>query len=141
MIDYRLVPYVGALPITFGMSPTEVAAIAGRPSAVGTTYPNPTEEQRGPIFVRYSPEDQKVLEIAFLPSAELTYQGVDLFGCDDRIGFLSKSDQPLAVVGVVVFLRLGITMTGFHDHDDSQKAIVAFARGGMDAFRADMKPL
>jgi hypothetical protein len=31
-------------------------------------------------------------------------------------------NEPLTAFGFVVFLRLGITMTGFHDNDISQRA-------------------
>jgi len=141
MPDFLLFPYVGARPILFDMSVPDVERVVGPPVSVGTTYYGKREEWRGPVSIRYSKFDQRVIDIAFLPQARLFYEGVDLFRKDDLIGFLSQYDQPYESVGFVVFLTLGITVTGFHDNDESQKAIVAFKNGRMDEFRGDLTPL
>jgi hypothetical protein len=141
MNEYALAPYVGALPIMFGMGPLEVATLVGPADTVGDTCHDDREEVRGPLMIRYSSQSSQVVEIAFLPSATLLYKGVDLFTKADVIRFLAQYDRPLEIVGFVVFMNLGITMTGFHDNDASQKAIVAFSKGRMDEFRNDLTPL
>jgi hypothetical protein len=141
MIDFTLVPYVGARPITFDMSQFEVEGIVGPPASVETNDFGETEERRGPLTIRYSTQDLKVVEIAFLPQGRLFYQGVGLFQKADVITFLSQYDRPFEIVGFVVFLELGITLTGFHDNDESQKAITVFREGRWDDCRGQLTPL
>ena len=43
-------------------------------------------------------------------------------------------------VGFIVFLGLGLTLTGFHDGNDSQRAVTAFARGRWDHLRSKLRP-
>ncbi len=82
-----------------------------------------------------------MVEIAFLPAAHLFFQGVDLFRHGQLIEFLSQCDQPFENVGFVAFFKLGISVTGFHDDDDSQKAIVVYRAGRIDDWRSRFRPL
>jgi hypothetical protein len=41
-------------------------------------------------------------------------------------------DQPYEDVGYIIFYKLGIAVTGFHDNDESQKAITIFEEGYWD---------
>jgi hypothetical protein len=141
MIDFNLVPYVGADPITFEMSPPAVENIIGPPISVGTNDYGEREEWRDSLIVRYSNRDSRVVEITFRPNARLLYKGVDLFQKEAVISFLSQYDRPFEIVGFVVFLDLGILMTGFHDNDESQKAITVFRKGRMDQFRGQLARL
>lgn len=141
MVDYELVPYVGAPPVTFDLSPTAVERLIGPPTSVGENDYGEREERRGPLIVRYSTQDSKVVEITFTPLARLYYEGVGLFQKTDVISFLSQYDQPFEFVGFVVFLDLGMAVAGFHDDDESQKSITVFRKGHWDEFRAELTPL
>jgi len=141
MNDYILVPYVGAIPITFAMVPADVEKEVGPPDDVGTNNLTEREERRGPLVIRYSKIDGKVVEIALLPAANIVFQGRNLFRTDNLVNFLSQYDRPFEFVGFVVFLALGITVTGVHDNDESQKAITVFRSGRWDEFRNELVPL
>jgi hypothetical protein len=141
MSSFLLDPYIGALPVTFNMSPEDVSHILGAPDSVRLNKASERDERRGPVAIRYSSNDHKVVEISFLPTAHVFLQGEDLFRNDNAIGFVSQYDRPLEFVGFVVFLDLGITLAGFHDKDDSQKAISAFRKGRWDKFRDRLSPL
>ena len=44
-------------------------------------------------------------------------------------------------VGFWVFLAIGVTSTGYHDGDRSQRAVTVFPRGGYsEEFLAETKP-
>jgi hypothetical protein len=71
----------------------------------------------------------------------VTVRGVNVFSGPDAFPKLCRMDgAPQEVVGFIVLLSLGITMTGFHDFDEAQKAVTAFARGRLDFAKPDMKP-
>lgn len=138
--DYQFIPGVGALPVTFEMSPGEVEAAIGPPDAVGTNYLGEREEDRGPTKVHYSLGDTKVAEIGFLPQVHVAFEGVDLFRRPDPIQLLAQRADPFECLGVIVFPKLGISLSGFHDRDESQKAITVFRPGRWDEFRDHMVP-
>jgi len=43
------------------------------------------------------------------------------------------------VVGFIVLLSLGVAFTGFHDDDESQKAVSVFGKGSYDDLQQKMK--
>ena len=51
-----------------------------------------------------------------------------------------KDGAPKIYMGFVIFLNLGLSLTGFHDDDISQLAFAAFARGTWDARLQKLKP-
>lgn len=129
---FTIDPYVGALPIKFGMTPDEVEAAigpAGRKS--GNSSMQEFVEKRSEIGIRvtYS-KDGGVVEIGFLPHAKLFFEGKSLFEERDPVGILKNIDnQPLESHGFLVFMNLGITETGFHDRDPGQRAFTVFKKG------------
>lgn len=46
---------------------------------------------------------------------------------------LALDPEPLEFVGFWFFLALGVTTTGYHDDDPSQRAVTVFVRGGKSA--------
>jgi hypothetical protein len=129
-------------PVTFDLIPADVEKRLGPPERVITNDEGQREERRGAIDIRYSTDDGKVVEIACVRGARLAYEDHDdLFERPHLIEFLMRFDPtPQEAMGFLVFLNLGITVTGFHDEDESQKAIVAFRRGRMDEFRSMFHP-
>ena len=141
MIEFTLAPYIGSLPITFEMSPADVEKVVGPATSIRTMASGKREERRRTFIVRYLEEDNKVVEITFLPAAILMYQGQNLLKTDDVIGFLSKRDMPFEHVGFVIFFQLGLMVTGFHDNDDSQKAMTVVRKGMLDRLKGRAIPL
>lgn len=91
------------------------------------------------LLVSVSPSTG-VVEVGIRPLARPTISGIEVFASPQALRRLSECDgAPHEVVGFLVFLNLGITVTGLHDGDQSQRAVTAFARGRWDDV-GGMKP-
>jgi hypothetical protein len=133
---FTLEPYVGATPVRFGMTASEVKQVLGPPSQVSSNYLGEQEESRDGVKIRYSKEDQTVVELSFLPTVNLIFDSKNLFQQTDPIRIIVGFDpDPYEWVGFVIFLALGVTITGYHDSDLAQRSITVFSRGRWDAYR------
>jgi hypothetical protein len=122
-------PFVGPLPLRFGMSPEEVASVVGAPSRVFPDFFKNRTETRPGLSLGYDATSGRLVEAVF-PSVGLHFHGVDLFVVDDAIAFLRQFDPaPQIAVGMVFFVDLGLRLSGFHDNDESQRAIGVVATG------------
>jgi hypothetical protein len=54
--------------------------------------------------------------------------------------FLALDPEPVEFVGFWNFLRIGVTTTGYHDDDESQRAITVFPHAHVDYLLATAKP-
>jgi hypothetical protein len=140
-MTFVLRPYIGADPLSFDMDSFAVAAVLGPPQAVKINRLGERAENRRGVGIRYSAADGKVAEIGLVPSESLVFEGHDLLHNPDPVGVLMTFDPvPLESVGFLVFLELGVTLTGFHDDDVSQQAATIFRRGRWDDVRSRMVP-
>tara|TARA_R110000824_G_scaffold112460_2_gene261658 strand:+ start:838 stop:1293 length:456 start_codon:yes stop_codon:yes gene_type:complete len=124
-------PYVSAGSFSFGATYEYVVSDLGEPWS--------KEKNRlGETVVRYDGfgatiSSHGVVEAYFLPETEVSLQGVDVFGDPKAFRELCALDgNPKECMGFIVLLKLGVTMTGFHDGDEAQKAITAFEKGRWD---------
>lgn len=141
LVIFDIEPFEAAGPIRFGMTHSEVHALLGDPIRQARNRRGELDETWGPVSLRYDAENGKVVEVGLVPPAIATYKGRDLFASLDPIRLLEADDPaPMEHVGFIVFLSLGITLTGVHDGDDSQKALTAFARGRWDHLRPKLRP-
>jgi hypothetical protein len=93
------------------------------------------------VSVRYS-KDGGVVELSLVPTGTLLFHGADLLKEADPIGVLLGTDpDPFEWVGFVVFLAVGVALTGYHDGDHAQRAITAFAPGRWDGYRDHFSPM
>jgi len=122
------------------MTPEEVAALIGDPDRV---FPDPfgnRSELRSGYSLGYDANSGQLTEAVFSKS-ELLFHGVNLFAVDNVIDFLRKHDaSPQTAVGVIFFLKLGLSLTGFHDGEDDQKSISVTRKGHWDEFLEDFVP-
>ena len=145
MADYfEILPLLGVGPLRFGMSPAEVAAQLGPPDISRRTMLKKLGESRGWIATMYEKETDRLTEVGFSRFVEnLTYGGANIFKDPDRsvLQKLCKEDgEPYQAYGFVVLLNLGITLTGFHDGNEDQKACTVFARGTWGIEKDGLKP-
>ncbi len=133
-------PFVGPLPLRFGMAPEEVASLVGVPDRV---FPDPFDnrsESRSGYSLGYDANSAQLSEAVF-STGELFFHGVNLFGVEDVIDFLRQFDpSPKTAVGIVFFLNLGLSLTGFHDGEEDQKSITVARKGHWDEFVEDFVP-
>ena len=126
--------YEGVGPIKFGMSDVSVREIMGTPDHVQKNMEKGTHEFYGKCSIIYSKEG-KVVEITFSPGIKVFYDGKNLFD-HDTLDHLTKLDnQPYECLGFILFLKLGIFLSGFHDDDESQKAVGFFQKGHWDGIK------
>ena len=133
--SFEIQPHDSVGCVRFGMPPLEVhAAIGTPPRRRVRNRRGEWEELWGGIKVTYSKEDERAVEIHVMPPAEALLGGKDLLRADDPVSLLLPYDsRPLGAVGVVLFLKVGIAVTGFGSPgDDSDKAVGVFARGRWD---------
>lgn len=137
---FEIKPYQGAGPLQFGMKQDEVAAAVGTPVLVRKTRGGDTEMRYPDYAVRLGGADQAVAEIGFSPRAKVIVEGIDVFGDQDAFDKLIQLDgEPLESLGIIVLMKLGVSLTGFHDADADQKSIGAFRRGRWDEAKGGLK--
>jgi len=137
--SFDIQPFVGALPIAFGMHRSEVHAILGSPEVLGSgrSTKGTSDSWLGSrITVRYNLE-WTVVHVGFcLGEYELKLLGTVLWNPsaqpDPNPELLRLDPAPREVLGFLVFTRLGVTTTGYHDDDESQRALTIFPRGTWD---------
>jgi len=126
------------------MIPTEVEQILGAPDQVSTNHLKQRVEFRSFMNLAYTAgQQEKLCHIGFGRQMEdITLNGINFFK-NQPIEVLKKlvsiDGTPLLYMGFIVFLDLGIALTGFHDNDASQKAVTVFEKGSWDKRIGKMK--
>ncbi len=140
----ELTSYFGVNSAKFGMSPAEIEGIFGVSDDISTDYLDQRVEFRSFMNVGYTHGEEKANHFGFGRQMKGTkYDGIFLFTEDPKIvlrKLVAADGGPLLDLGFIIFLKLGLTLTGFHDNDESQKAVTLFERGTYDDSLAEMKP-
>lgn len=138
---FDLQPYVGPLPIRFGMSEEQIVSLLGHPQARHLNRRQEPDWDYGEFSVRFGSGGEGVVEVGYLPEAELTLFGINLFG--DPMSFakvISINDDVFEDFGFIVIPSLGLTFTGFHEANEADKAITVFAKGRWDGRKSKLTP-
>jgi len=131
-MKFEIKPLIGVGAAEFGMNPIEIESILGPPRSATITARGELEEAREDIIVRYT--DKGVVEFAFFPEADLLLGNISIFNATDPVSVLLGYDPfPKECFGFLVFLKIGLTITGYHDGDSSQRAITSFTSGRWDS--------
>lgn len=140
-MNFVLNPYAEIGPLRFGMREQAVVDTIGRPQKAFTNRRGEPDFQYADFSIRLSTEERRLVEVGFYPSANFIVEGVDVFGDAGTLDKLLCLDSDVFEYhGFVVFFGLGLTLTGFHDGDESQKAATCFERGRWDHLKAEMRP-
>ncbi len=145
---FDIKPYLGTGDICIGMSKSEVDKVLGKADESSKSmFSNETKEFRfeNGLQVVYSETEKTVVEIScYRNIPNVTFNQVNVF---DEPGMkimkvLADADgSPLETVGIIVFQKLGVSITGFDDDDNpGGKSLTVFARGRMDEYLDDAKP-
>lgn len=144
---FDIKPYLGAGPLRFGKTRKQVEDVLSPPDKTKrTTFRNETQEFRRDNVLQtvYMAAEDTLVEISFYGNQSVAFEAMDLFQTPgtEVIRRLSEADgKPLETVGIVVFLKLGIAMTGLLQEDEpGQKSISVFAKGRWDSEIEDLKP-
>lgn len=140
-------PYAGAFPIEFGMPRAAVHRLLGPPAASHPVWDGSgtVDHYSNSGFNVGFDTTGRVNHIGFTPGGvELAIEGRALWTPaeqpDPNPVLLSLDPEPVEAVGFWFFLRLGVTSTGFHDDDSSDRAVTVFVRGGRNEVLADAQP-
>jgi hypothetical protein len=139
MRTFDIRPYLGALPITFGMRRPEVHALLGPPR---TTHPPNPWRGIGDWWEGANPSisydgAETVVHIGFSPGDfSLLLSGSPLWSPsghpDPNPSLLRLDPDPVEVHGFLVFNRIGVTTSGYHNDDENDLAITVYPRGAWD---------
>ncbi len=144
--NFTIHPYKGLGVLEFGMSPPVVASLIGKPDDIelddndGELREFRRESGFQTIF---SKQGASLIEMGFSSNIiELNFSGIEIFSEpeEDVIDKIVKIDgRPYFAYGFLVFLNIGISLSGFQHRDDSAKGVTIFAKGRWDAMREDLK--
>lgn len=134
---WEIVSFEAVGPIRFGMTPDEVAAIAGMPDrsrrGMRSGALNEFRGNRAPI-IRY--RENRVTEIeAFYDLGSVMFRGMDLFRTNGAamLHQLEKLNGGASLsVGIVLFERLGFTTGRLDEGPRTGHSVTAFAAGLWD---------
>ena len=144
-MEFKIDAYKKVGPLRFGMSQQEAEKAVGHIDRVVNT-PDGIIELYNFLFdvvAQVQKNSDQLIEVGFGHRAT----GVSL----NDIRFFEQSQQEVlselykidsnAFIGhgAIVFLNLGVSLTGFQSDDDNTRAITAFAKGGWDDIIPSMK--
>jgi hypothetical protein len=132
--------YKGINGFAFGSSEADAIAAFGEPVRRSTNRRQEKELHFSDFVLRFDATSGEFREVTLLPNCVGAING-NVIAWDDRfLCWLALEDHDLMeVLGFVLSLKLGISISGFHDEDESQKAIHAFRYGDWDMFRSRMQ--
>ena len=134
-------PYQSFGPLFLGQSKKEdCIEHLGDPTSI-QIFQSGQEYYYDSFIVRFSKENYVVYECTILPPMTVIINELELTW-DKK--FLQKAcsldGKPLNIFGFVVFLNLGIAVTGIHDDDKSQLAVTVFCKGAFDDLLSEAVP-
>lgn len=139
--EFKIVPYRSVGAIRFGFSLSEVNEETGAPISVTRNNEGELDYQYDEFSIRLSAKDEKVVEVGLVPPAVVRLDGIEIFRSPSAFEqLIARDGAPYEFYGFIVLLNLGITLTGFHDDDESQIAVTAFERGRWDELRSELRP-
>lgn len=141
-MKFEIEPYTGPRPLLLGMSSHQIVQILGQPSVVSKNRLGETTHNFEHCAVGYDKDVGVSNYFGFTPGWSLFYKSVNLFDDPAAFRFLINEDgEPFEFVGFILLLKLGISLSGFHDGDKSQLAVNMYARGRYDQYRNQFRPL
>jgi hypothetical protein len=138
MINIR---YESINNVAFGSDELSVLAALGSPQKRSVNREQEQELHFPGFVLRFDAQLKGLRECTLLPQCDGTINGISIIWTEQLLDWLATEDHQLRYwVGFIVSLKLGVMVSGFHDHDESQKAIHAFKKGDMDMFLDRMRP-
>jgi hypothetical protein len=139
MTSFDIEPFVGALPVRFGMARSEVHGLLGTPEAS-----NPIWNESGTmdywnesrIIVGYD-NNGIVNHVGFRPGGcKLSLRSTLIWSIDEQpdpnVHLLQIDSAPVESVGILFYPSLGIGTTGYHDGDENQLCLSVSPAGTWD---------
>ena len=131
-------PGIGVAPILFGMTPDDVANLFNTPPKHSRiTHKKERQdawELNGKLlFVVYEAKSQGVVEVTLSPAHHVWINNAKILGAGTSVNpikYLQWLDnEPLEGLGVLVFSKISISTSGFHNNEKSQESLTVGAPG------------
>jgi hypothetical protein len=134
-------PYIGPLPLKFGMRQAEVHKLLGSPEHSRARFDDAGVREfwhESSIQVFYDKKGA-VEEVTFLSGSNLLLSGTPLWTetqRDPNPALLKHDPDPVESVGILIFLGVGISTDGFHGkhipEEERDPTLTAFRKGAFD---------
>lgn len=138
-MDWNLRPLAGAGPMNFGITPEDAVKLLGAPRRTIQRPSGKTQEYRtiaDPILTFNA--RSRLIEITFSKYVEnVTFEGVDVLNSNWESVFnlvQAQDNDLLDVVGSVVSVKLGLTLTNLDGDSDDEKSISLIVAGANDKY-------
>lgn len=148
MTEFPIESFTGVGPLRFGMKRKDAHLLLGVPdiSKRSRFAPELTDFWRSNgLQLVFELTKDELVEISLNPNLpRVTFGNFLLFtDSDDEIfkKLCALDGDPRIVAGVIVLLRLGISMSGFLLENDNSKSVTAFAQSRWDPSDRTLKPL
>lgn len=136
MKSIQITPYQGIDGVDFGSRPDSIIKLLGKPE-----YTQKGEFGRTLGYENFKlmfSDKNELEEIGFYPKDFVLKMGETVLIDGDRdlrphITLKKKDDNPIETsTGALLFLKLGISMTGYHTNNRADRAITCFKKGLWD---------
>ena len=134
-MNFTINPLIGVGDVGFGMTTVQVASLIGTPddSEIEEDSNEMREYRRkSGIQAVYSKGERELVELGFGRNIEeVSYFGVPLFTADDKDVYdrlCADDNNPFLLYGFIVFVEIGVTLSGFFKSDDYDKAVTVFKK-------------
>lgn len=133
--------YTSVNGLRFGSDELSILAVFGAPRE-RTVNRSLEKELHFPQFIlRLNAQSDGLRELTLLPECNGTINGTSIAWTDELLDWMAMEDEELYQwVGFVISPKLGIMVTGFHDHAESHKSIHVFRKGDLDMFSDHLSP-
>jgi hypothetical protein len=138
---FSIQSHEGALPLRFGMTEAGIISVLGAPQKKNKNWKGTLCLYYPFLTIGLGGAGNTADHFGFTKGAAVSYQDISFFSDLSAWKRLQDQDKEIVeCVGFLVFLGLGIALSGFHDDYQDELAVVAFARGGYDKLRGHFKP-
>lgn len=148
MKSYEVTPYVGVGDLKFGMSPSIAEALLGKPKLSDFDEDTGTTTQyweNNGLQLTFSENDNRLVSISMYSNINnIQLPGIPFNWANSKSTYdtLIKLDPSARqTVGITVFFKYGIAVTGFREDEDGSKSITAFDKGQWTQEDPYLKPL
>lgn len=137
----HIIPYYSFGPLLFGRSSkNDCIQVLGEPLRSIRNREDVEEFHYKELIIRFDRLASVIRECTLLPYAEAVIDGIPVtWDLEFLRQACDRDGSPKDVYGFIVFISLGIAVTGIHDQDKSQLAITVFSRGDFDDLLKDAR--
>lgn len=140
-MSWNLVPRTSIGPLRLGMRQDDVRAIMGPPQLERMSQADEIEWNFFSCRLVFSGQGELV-EIVCEPPLSVLVDGLDVFrdaeAALDRL--FQMDEQPVLCVGLLLFLQLGVALSGVSEETESASALILFLDGRFDKLKGRFKP-